>query len=274
MPVVRAAVHNIVVEDPLGWHRLAKIGFGRDGSIYLMFPSLRGLSGVVASATAGATPGVVQTIDMLDVGHTTSHLVKFSYHPDGRVHFSQSGKVKTAVQGLADPLSQKLGHIFTARFQGIGEFGPQRSNDKSHTALFRALDGNVDAAGLACWRYDVAPLEGGAERFFTGEPNGIRYPDGRLQKGVFIAPPADDPYATFVLLLAVYFPGRFTEEFRAGMVFIGGFSSARMESGEGPSKSLLLAQYPCPDRITFAEGVRSIDLRAPELTGAATDEVL
>jgi hypothetical protein len=52
-------------------------------------------------------------------GKVTSHLVKYSHHPDGRAHFSQDGKILTAIKRQSIALDRQNGHMFTLYIQGL-----------------------------------------------------------------------------------------------------------------------------------------------------------
>jgi hypothetical protein len=49
----------------------------------------------------------------------TSHLVKYSHHPDGRAHFSQTGKIFTEIKKQSIALETQHGHMFSLLIQGL-----------------------------------------------------------------------------------------------------------------------------------------------------------
>lgn len=53
---------------------------------------------------------------------TASHLVKYTHHIDGEAHFSQDGKVKTAMRRRSIALASQQGHIFSLLVQGLEGF--------------------------------------------------------------------------------------------------------------------------------------------------------
>ena len=92
-------------------YQICQIIFNKkDGSIFISTPYFGSGSGVVTSASLGAGPPY--NISLNEDGKVTSHLVKLSHHPDGRVHFSQSGKVITKIKRTSFPLASTIGIIF------------------------------------------------------------------------------------------------------------------------------------------------------------------
>ena len=106
-----AKMSVVVVGDSESKHQICQIVFGKkDGSIYLSTPYFGAGHGVVTNAAIGNGPPY--KISLADRGKVTSHLVKLAHHPDGEVHFSQKGKVKTEIRRTSFPLSTSIGHIF------------------------------------------------------------------------------------------------------------------------------------------------------------------
>jgi hypothetical protein len=58
-------------------------------------------------------------VSLEDGGKVTSHLVKYSHHADGRAHFSQTGKIITAIRRQLVALERQHGHIFSLLIQGL-----------------------------------------------------------------------------------------------------------------------------------------------------------
>jgi len=102
--------------------KVLQIIFPKNGSIFVDFPFFAHTNGLVSLMTHQANIKPPANISMLEGGKVTSHLVKFSYHPDGNAHFSQDGKVLTKVRKLCPPID-KVEHLFTAQFQGLGSYG-------------------------------------------------------------------------------------------------------------------------------------------------------
>jgi len=91
----------------------------RDGSVLVSFPYYEHSTGLVSMATL---PAHGSQLDLRPGGKITSHLVKYAHHPDGEAHFSQDGKVVTAVRRQAVPLDDVGGHLFTVHIAGFDSF--------------------------------------------------------------------------------------------------------------------------------------------------------
>jgi hypothetical protein len=96
-----------------------QIVFAADGSLFVTFPYFRHRTGILSSSSIPAT-GTRQTEVNLECGgKVTSHLVKYSHHTDGRAHFSQTGKIVTAIKRQSIALDRQHGHIFSLLIQGL-----------------------------------------------------------------------------------------------------------------------------------------------------------
>jgi hypothetical protein len=96
-----------------------QIVFGGDGSLFITFPHFRHRIGLLSSARIPATGTRQSQVNLEQGGKVTWHLVKYSYHTDGRAHFSQTGKIITAVKRQSIALDNQHGHIFSLLIQGL-----------------------------------------------------------------------------------------------------------------------------------------------------------
>jgi len=167
-------------------------------------------------------------VERTELPHTTISRVKFSYHPDGRAHFSQDGKVKTVVVGSLPPLVVHNGILFQLQAYGFDHFATATQKDlkvsrkktlvycnPSPEARGVIITGHISKPGVAC------TLES------AGEPRLI----------------AHTPYSSFLIVLSY-------KELRvpAGydgthLCFLGG-PSAPAIIATGASRSVLVAVYP------------------------------
>jgi hypothetical protein len=96
-----------------------QVVFAVDGSLFITFPYFRHRTGILSSSSIPAT-GTRQTeVNLERGGKVTSHLVKYSHHTDGRAHFSQTGKIVTAIKRQSIALDKQHGHIFSLLIQGL-----------------------------------------------------------------------------------------------------------------------------------------------------------
>jgi hypothetical protein len=96
-----------------------QIVFGRDGSLFITFPYFRHRVGLLSSSLIQATGTRQSQVNLEKGGKVTSHLVKYSHHTDGHAHFSQTGKIITAVKRQSIALDKQHGHIFSLLIQGV-----------------------------------------------------------------------------------------------------------------------------------------------------------
>lgn len=96
----RVESFNIIATHSGRVHRVAKVKFACDGSIYVMFPGFPKQSGLVGQLRIPPGPNPPLTLSLADSGRVTSHLVKYSHHPDGRAHFSQNFNLEGEFKGL------------------------------------------------------------------------------------------------------------------------------------------------------------------------------
>jgi hypothetical protein len=96
-----------------------QIVFGPDGSLFITFPYFRHRIGLLSSSSIPPTGTRQLQVSLEKGGKVTSHLVKYSHHTDGRAHFSQTGKITTAVKRQSIALDKQHGHIFSLLIQGL-----------------------------------------------------------------------------------------------------------------------------------------------------------
>jgi hypothetical protein len=116
-----------------------QIIFSEDGSFFINFPYFRHRIGLLCASALPADGKRQTDINLEQGGKVASHLVKYSHHPDGRAHFSQTGKIITAVKRQSIPLDAQNGHIFTLHIQGLAAFEPADPVKDATTSLKRAV---------------------------------------------------------------------------------------------------------------------------------------
>lgn len=99
----------LAVGDYPYYRQLCLVVFGKDGSMYISTPYFGAGAGTVTSAAVGDGPP--HQISFAPGGRVTSHLVKFSHHPDGEVHFSQDSKVRTEIKRRSFNLVASIGEV-------------------------------------------------------------------------------------------------------------------------------------------------------------------
>ena len=89
------------------------------GSLLITFPYFAHRVGILSSSSIPATGTRQSQVNLEQGGKVTSHLVKYSHHPDGRAHFSQDGKTLTTVKRKSIALDKQHGHLFSLLIQGL-----------------------------------------------------------------------------------------------------------------------------------------------------------
>ena len=111
-----------------------QINFSKnDGSLFVNFPYYKHKQGIAGHFKFPANL-YSHNLNLIKEGKVTSHLVKYSHHPDGEAHFSQDGRVLTTIKKKSLRLCEVDDHIFTVLFQGISNFSyADRKRDIGHS---------------------------------------------------------------------------------------------------------------------------------------------
>jgi len=213
-------------------HKVLQVFFGKkDGSLYVNFPYFQHNEGLVSLVTYPANIQQPTDLSLIPGGKATSHLVKYSHHPDGTAHFSQDGRVFTSVRKQSVPLARAEGHIFTVQVQGMADFGavdsPKDSkSSKKRTVLNFKLGKEPEAVKIVGRWYSQNTLE---KNLVKGTTNGPKIPcitpQGKKYLGFLIAHPYGLGKRQFALLLTCESIPILDRDFESALTFIGGFDS-------------------------------------------------
>ena len=94
----------------------------KDGTLYVHFPYYAHSQGIASLVTWIPDNPPPANLSLIEGGKVTSHLVKYSHHPDGRAHFSQDGKVYTSIKKQSLPINMIDGHVFSVQIQGLSSY--------------------------------------------------------------------------------------------------------------------------------------------------------
>jgi len=250
---------NIVAVSSGKRHRIAKIIFGPDGSIYAMFPGFTQTHGLAAQLTLTNRTSYPANLNLADYGKVTGHLVKYSHHPDGWAQFSQAGKVKTEIRKKSCPLDTYEGHLFTIQVQGLGAFNPPRSSDKTPPITLN-IEGAVRALKIVGFRNNLSNMRTDATGPRAGRPLAMRDRDGSLRPGIAVAPPIGNPSDNFVLFLVPEEIPWLSEDQEPCLIFLGGFDERKIALDHSKDTSFLGLLYPCSDFNKLRQTAGTIDL--------------
>lgn len=216
-------------------------------------------------------------VELANSGKVTSHLVKYTHHPDGGAHFSQDGKVFTRIRNKSFPLKQSNNHLFAIRAQGLGQF--KQADPKKDTIepkLERTVLNFVFTDSMASsfkfvvqWfkASDVITrFRSSTQKFEFGASGLFATSDGERMPGYVIGPPQGAPFDDCCLLICCN-PIPLLDTNRENVYsFLGGIGTP-VNDGETDSEiSFLMALYPCANFEELRERVGSIDLSNPSYT--------
>lgn len=253
-------------------HKICQISFARsDGSLFVScpyFPHERG--GILSVAKWPAKPPY--TLSLHEGGKVTSHLVKFSHHPDGRVHFSQSGRIKTEIKRQSFTLPDSIGDVFQLHVYHVCEFKPLvHSNRKRGRAylISRAIGQLPPAVTIAAqWRRKADIVAN------ISPPGGTTGPisrvlsrrTGREFTTTFLGQPPGFPLTQHVLLVTCKTTDMLPNIKEPTMIFIGGYDA--LETRPGVKKRMrtsecLVWMYPTSSSDELATRIGTVDFQPP-----------
>lgn len=228
MGVHESKRHVIAIETPSGTHKIFSFGYSeKDSSIFIHLPYLKrdGLIGV--SSGVRNESGTLSDRNFIPVG-TTKHGIKFSYHTDGRTHFSQDKKIRMTLPHIGVLLSQKTGPICTVTAYGLSGF--QRVRDR---------DRREDNAKKGIWALTSSTeLAGATFTVFLKSENDVRTPSSQ---GIG-SPIGTMTTPTGSITLPVIAIGQPSVDRRHDRVLVVAYQS--LDVASAPSESCLLFQGP------------------------------
>lgn len=267
IPCFKAEKFTITISTRLGRYKVLKLIFHkRDGSIFLSFPYFRNSKGIVS---IGTIPRGVSKVDvnLQNKGKVTSHLVKYSHHPDGTVLFSQDRRIFSKIKKKSKPLHNNPGHIFTIQLQDLYGFEileqyPNNDNqtDREHILNFHFNNGEPEAIKLLGYWH--------TKQYVLSEQNGqITKPgapiidkSGKVRMGFLISPLDNNPSSHSLLMLMIEAIPRLIREAGSHITFIGGFDPIDVVNDLSSDASFLAFKYPADNFEKVKNAIGSIDI--------------
>jgi hypothetical protein len=243
-----------------------QVFFGKDGSLFITFPYYRHRVGLLSCSAIPADGQRQSQVNLERGGKVTSHLVKYSHHPDGRAHFSQSGKIFTAVKRQSLALDRQHGHMFSLQIQGLQALEQAHpSKDVGISQQRSVIDFRIDPPPEAV-KFVGRWLDVSRMRFSTPTPTigpevPTLAPDGTSLGGVMVASPYVN--ARHVLLLTcapIPRLGPAPEVF----IFQGGFDPPEVMTDPTKEAGFLAFLYPLSDADQLRERLGSVDYTAEQ----------
>ena len=234
-----------------------QIVFHKDGSFFISFPYFRHRTGLLSISSMPANGLRESQVNLELGGRVTSHLVKYSHHVDGRAHFSQDGKIYTAIKRQSIALDKQDGHIFSLLVQGLSALDPAHDELRStkRAAIEFAMEPPEAIKFIGRW-FDVNSM-----RFSNPTPTigpvvpGLD-PDGNQTGQIFTASPcANAHHVLAISCVPIPSLGPEPEIF----VFYGGFSSREIMTDVGKEAGFLAFLYPISAPEKLRERLGSVD---------------
>jgi len=245
-------------------HKLLQVIFHKDGSIFVTFPYFDQTEGILSIGTLSEI-SLKTTFSLETAGKVTTNRVKFSYHTDGNVHFSQTGKIRTVIKKRSLPLSEFEGHLFTFHAQGFSHF----ETDKKSANITPSFERSELAFKFEAPPPSAIKIVGrwSEMKSFLNRSKGSSFgpivasesPDGKRQPMFLIGPPDSSPLHGFVLGLTCEEIPTMDEQRDAFMLFIGGFGKPK-NLPLYQKDTFLCAMYPILDYADMAKRIESVDL--------------
>jgi hypothetical protein len=267
--IERFLSRTIVLQASAGGlkYNIIQISFiARDGSLIVSFPYGKHSSGLLSIGNIPAGQATSQ-VSLEPQGKCTSHKVKYTHHLDGRAHFSQDGKILTAVSRQSVPLNSAEGHIFTVQAAGLHEFQPAtRPKDLARPTAGRAnlsfefgsqLPQAIKIVGRL---YRARTLEA---RIVGRAPSvvGPILPVNASGSPAFCVGNPSAVLADMILLLTCEI---MQQKPWSGLIFYGGFDPREHFDDVSQSANFLALSYPIENFEELTSRLGSVDLPTPK----------
>jgi hypothetical protein len=247
--------------------KVLQIIFGRDGSLFVNFPYFGHRTGILAAAKIPGNGQRTSEVNFQVGGKIASHLVKYAHHPDGRAHFSQDGKIRTAIKRQSIALDRQQGHIFSVLFQGLDAFDAANDAKDSGVSAKRTvltfelpMSADRDAMKIV-GRWSLASALTFQEPASSiGPIVPTRDPEGQIRNAFLLA--SRNEHAEHVLLVTCELIPALNSEPHA-LVFYGGFDAREMMDDTTREAGFLGLIYPAADAEALKAAIGTVDWIAP-----------
>jgi hypothetical protein len=239
-----------------------QIGFDEDGSLFIHFPYFQHRTGILSSSEIPATGERKADVNIEHAGKVTSHRVKYSHHPDGRAHFSQDGKIFTAIKRQSISLDTQNGHMFTLYIQGLHALDVAKTaKDAEAISLNRSvIDFQIEPTAEAIkfvgrW-LDINKLRVSEPNVTVGRRLTMVDPDGVRTDAILIASPhANVKHVLAITCVAIPSLGPDPEVF----LFHGGFDAPKTMTDPTKEAGFLAFLYPLSEAANVRQRLGSVD---------------
>jgi hypothetical protein len=257
----------VVVQTPLGCHKLCHIAFGKDGSIYVDFPYFGHGPGIVSRIEFPEPRVGPVTVDLKPGGKLASNQVKFSHHPTGRVLFSKTGRVRSEIRRDSFRLDGPIGYLFQLHAYWLSGFALLEAKKTTRLYLPFMIEEKIPSGVvlIAQWRRKADILESIEGAGFAGPcPMAIHRRTGAKMQLILLGQPSNHALQGHVMLLDCQLTEPLPGVENPMMLFLGGWDPHEVQDpGTGismPHTGFLTFMYPCGSPEELKSVIGSIDL--------------
>ena len=263
----RSEQYVIAVETASHRCKVFQIMFQKkDGSLFVNFPYYEHSEGIVSLITWTPENPPPADLSLEPGGKITSHLVKYSHHPSGRSHFSQDGKVFTAIKKQAVPIDEVAGHEFTIKLQGLGSFQKlELENEipppsaKRTTLKFSVGTEEPEAVKFVGFWYSQQAISKRLTSGVIGKMMILNAPNGEVYRAFICSAPPGHAGDERILALACERIPRLDKDEETALTFIGGFDRPQIVNDLTETTSFLALSYPVVNPDELVTKIGSVD---------------
>lgn len=265
---LRSEKYIIVINTEKYRSKVLQIIFHNDGSIFITFPYFEHTNGIVSLVTIPPNLKGITNLSVLEGGKATSHLVKYSYHPDGKSQFSQDGKVYTKIRKQCPPINEINGSFFTTRFQDLSSYDQfLLEKEKIHAPLKRTYieavlekknPPTIKISGLV-FKRDVFQKD--LSGHMIGPTTKIRDRFNKIWDACVLSAPIGHMCENINMVLTCEVVPRIDRANQAHLSFMGGYDERSIAIDKSRETSFLFFAYPLSDTTDIVHKIGSIDFR-------------
>ena len=270
LSTIRAEKYILSINTGKYQSKVLQIIFHKDGSIFITFPYFPHTDGIVSLITFPPNIKGATNLSALDGGKATSHLVKYSYHPDGNVLFSQDGKVYTKIRKLCPPINQLQGPFFSARIQGLGYYEQinlekEKTNKPQERAFVEAIleKRNPAAVKISGLVYQREILRRDIKGNISEPVVTTRDSFNKTSQTCLCSAPSGHKSENTIVLLNCEIVPRIDKDSEAHLSFIGGFDEKSVALDQSKETTFLFFAYPANNIDELTQKIGSIDFKKP-----------
>ena len=268
LSTLQAKKYILVINTGRYRSKVMQIIFHREGSIFITFPYFSRSEGIVSLVTVPPNLKGPVNLSVLEGGKATSHLVKYSYHPDGKAQFSQDGKIYTQIRKQCPSINEIEGPFFTARIQGLSfyeQFIPEKETLQKpiertyvEAILEKSLPSTVKISSLI---YQRDALRENIKGRMIGPTTKTRDRFNKIYETCVCSAPSGHISENINILLTCEIVPRVDNANEAHLSFMGGYDNKSVVLDITKETSFLFFAYPHNNIDELIQKIGTVDFR-------------